>query len=135
MPDALDDLLSALRRTALEPTCTSTWAMLEAPLCDWREPHEGGVVPSDYIDDHLDRILDEKLVHTIFHLTQLQPEAHSRRCILLARHLWDRLVVAIESAAIVAQIRSARRGGSSPCSDATSPTFRVGALSPPPKCK
>ena len=134
--DPLVELLEAVRGTAFDPASLDAWSTLEARLAEWRELHDGGAVSTDYVDDNLDRILAEKLVQSVFHLSQLQPVPHTRRCILLARALWDRLVVAIESAAIVAQIRMGRRvGPSSPCSATSSPSFRVGALSPPPKCK
>lgn len=136
MAEPLGELVAAVRATAFDPESADAWRALEARLADWREPHEGGAVSTEYVDDNLDRILSEQLVQSVYHLTQLQPLPHTRRSILLARSLWDRLVVAIESAAIVAQIRTARRAGpSSPCSDGASPSFRVGALSPPPKCK
>jgi hypothetical protein len=138
MADPLSALLGAIRGAAFDSNSASAWAALEKQLAEWHEPHDGGAVSTDYVDDQLGRILSEKVVESIFHLTQLEPEPRSRRSILLARGLWERLVVAIESAAIVAQIRRNRRAGmgpTSPCSDAASPSFRVGTLSPPPKCK
>lgn len=136
MADPLAELVGALRGSAFDPANVAAWRTLEARLAEWREQHDGGAVSTDYIDDNLDRILAEQLVQTIYHLAQLQPERHTRRSILLARALWDRLVVAIESAAIVAHIRTANRHGPTPqCSATSSPSFRVGALSPPPRCK
>jgi hypothetical protein len=137
MADPLSALLAAIRGAAFDSNSAAAWVALEQHLAEWREPHERGAVSSDYIDDNLGRILSEKVVESIFHLTQLEPEPHSRRSILLARALWERLVVAIESAAIVAQIRRNRRvgvGPTSPCSDAASPSFRIDTLSPPPRC-
>lgn len=144
-------LVSAIRLVASSDRGhVEAWSALERSLGCWLEPYEGGCVDAEFIDDTLGTLLSSQVVTSIFHISKMQPEEHTRKSIILARGVWRRVVAAIERAATVAQIRSARRRECmSPCatdlgdghrSPSASPRFRTGlhgggALSPTSKCK
>lgn len=129
---AVEALVAGIRAVATESERPVRWLELEHVLEMWREPHEGGGVESNYIDDNLDKLLTSHSVKSIFHISKLQPSEHSRRSIILARGVWKRVVAAIERAEIVAKLRSDHRRECAP------PSFSRelrGCVSSTSKCK
>lgn len=144
----VERLISCIRAIANDPESNGAWYELEVELAVWRELHDGGKVSPDYLDDNLEVLLSSQTVTSTFHLSRMQPSAHTRRSIIMAKDVWLRMVAAIERAAIVSQIRNShnRRECMSPFSSGverspvSSPQFRsIGlhgaAFSPTPKCK
>lgn len=127
-----------MRAVSTTPELNTAWRELEAVLEIWRDEYDGGEVNSEYIDDTLGVLLSSKAAESIFHVSKMDPLPHTRRCIILAREVWSRVLAAIERATIVSQISIARRRECK--SPATSPRLRPngmqgGALSPTSKCK
>jgi len=102
---ALEALVAGIRAVAADSEIPVRWAELERILEVWREPHEGGGVESNYIDDNLDKLLTSHSIKSIFHISKLKPVEHSRRSIILAKNVWKRVVCAIERAEIVSSLR------------------------------
>lgn len=103
-----------LRRHALKvatgSTSASDWDRLKECLECWRDPSEFGMADCDFIDDNLNEMLSTGVLGSIFNISKFKPEEHSKTCILLAQFLWSRLVLAIERAIVVAQLRRMANG-------------------------
>jgi hypothetical protein len=144
--DHTETLRTSIRRLAFDEHNVDNWRDLESSLLCWKEPHEGGTVTCEYIDDNLEQFVGNQaqLIRSIFHISKMTPTESTRHSILAAQHVFARVVAAIERAAIVAQIQGANiREPPSPCSTGerspvVSPVFSLHANSPPPtlsKCK
>lgn len=134
MTDHVANLKSCIRNVAFGEQSSENWILLECSLCAWREPSDGGTVDCDYVDDCLEDLLADQaqILKAVFHLSKMSPTEQTRKSIIAARDVFERLVGAIERAAIVAQIRGANvREPMSPCStDDRSPTTVSPAFSP-----
>ena len=109
MTNHVENLQSCIRRVAFDDQSEENWQKLEYSMRAWREPHDGGSVDCDYVDDCLDDLLANhaQILRSVFHLSKMSPTERTRGSIIAARDVFERLVGAIERAAIVAQIRGA----------------------------
>jgi hypothetical protein len=144
--DPINDLRSAIHILAFDEHNVENWDSLARTLACWKDPHEGGVVSCEYIDDELEMFLADRaqLIRSLFHISKMTPSESTRKSIMSAKSVFERIVAAIERAAIVAQIRGANvREPTSPCSTGerspvVSPSFLPHRASPSrmlSKCK
>jgi len=146
----IERICACIQTVAFNPDCLKSWNALESLMREWRGSSPDEEYDSDFVDDNLDVILSSNLLSSVYHVSRLTPEAHSKRCILMAKSLCDEIVTAIERAAIVARIgrRSSRSPSwnsswnsslhsslSSPMSPLSSPLSPKSPMLQSPKCK
>ena len=135
MSDYIEHLETSIKFVVSNDKSELHWRALESALKNLREVDQGGSVDSNYLDDNLDRLLDDqaKILRSIFHISKLQPTSISNDAIREAQRTFRQVVTAIERAVIVARIRGNEI--QQRLSPVISEHLRSGSLSPTPKCK
>lgn len=134
MTDYVIELEQSIRNVAFDELSDDEWSSLELCMKKWRDPDEGGVIGSTYVDDNLERFLANKaqILRGVYHISKLSPSNKTRGAIIEASRVFARIVSAIERAVIVARIRGDAVKERESQFDGH---VRSDSMSPVPKCK